>query len=280
MPEGYSAQDAAEMLGMSVSQVRAFVRDGVLHPARDDRGDPRFSFQDLVLLRTAAGLVTERIPPRRVRRALLKLRERLPKARPLTGVQIETDGDRIVVQDGGARWQADSGQVLLDFTPAADRASSVAALARAAPAPPQEPAPPTGDDDADVLYALACDLEECSPDQARELYTRVVNLVPEHADAHVNLGRLLHESGAPGDAEAHYRMALAARPGDVTAAFNLGVALEDLGRADEAMTTYQAVIARDPRNADAHFNLARLHERAGHHEAAIRHLRTYRELSR
>src|SRR5207253_2558833 len=91
------------------------VRAGFLDPARGARGELRFSFHDLVVLRAAKGLVAARIPGRRVKKALQNLRGRLPEGRELRGLRIAAEGDRIVVHDGGARWQADDGQVLFDF---------------------------------------------------------------------------------------------------------------------------------------------------------------------
>src|SRR6266700_3533772 len=103
------------MLGLAPSRVRAYVRAGLLTAERGGDGRRRFSFQDLLLLRTAEGLVAERIPPRRVVRALKRLRAQLPDARPLTGVPLSADGANVVAHDGAARWQPDTGQVLLSF---------------------------------------------------------------------------------------------------------------------------------------------------------------------
>ena len=101
-----------------------------------------------------------------------------------------------------------------------------------------------------------------------------------HAQAHVNLGRLLHEAGDAAAAAPHYEAALRARPDDGTAAFNLGVALEDLGKTPEALLAYEHAVRVDPDNADAHFNAAALAEKLGQASAALRHLRTYRKLTR
>ena len=103
------------MIGVSAGRLRAYLRAGVLSPEKGTRGELRFSFQDLLLLRKAEGLVSQRIPPHRVRRALKKLRERLTDEQPLTGVSLGTDGPQVVVHERGARWQAESGQVLLAF---------------------------------------------------------------------------------------------------------------------------------------------------------------------
>src|SRR3989442_10853170 len=78
--KGYSSQDVARLLGLTVAQVRAFARDGFLTPApgRGARRKLQFSFQDLVILRTAKALVAARIPARRIRGALKNLRHQLP----------------------------------------------------------------------------------------------------------------------------------------------------------------------------------------------------------
>jgi len=269
---GYGVHDVSKMLGLSASQVRSYVRAGFLRPARGPRGALRFSFQDLVVLRTAQGLVAARIPPRRVRRALRRLREQLPQGLPLTGVHIAAEGDRIVVRDGGARWQPESGQVLFDFGVAEIVEKAAPFVAGLQPAGARSL-------DADDWYEWGCDLEETTPDQAREAYRRALELDPRHAGALVNLGRLLHAAGAPGVAEAHYRTALDVHPDDETAAFNLGVVLEDLGRPEEAVAAYEHATRLDPSCADAHYNVALLYERTGQTAAAVRHFKAYRKLT-
>jgi len=76
--KGYTSRDVAKVLGLTVAQVRGFARDGFLTPGRGPRGELLFSFQDLVILRTAKGLVAARIPTRRIRRALRRLRRSSP----------------------------------------------------------------------------------------------------------------------------------------------------------------------------------------------------------
>ena len=109
-----------------------------------------------------------------------------------------------------------------------------------------------------------------SSEDARDAYERALHLDPNHTDAHINLGRLLHEMRAPAAAEKHYRAALAMDPHHPIAAFNLGVALEDLGRTADAIDAYERAIAVDPQNADAHYNLAGLYEKRGDKADAVR----------
>lgn len=273
--KGYATQDVAKLLGLSVSQVRAFARSGFLDPDRGPRGEHRFSFPDLVLLRAAKGLATARVPARRIRRSLLTLKRQLPAGRPLSAVRISADGDRVVVRDGATSWNPESGQIQLDFA-VAELASRAAPLARQAARAARAAADPL---DADEWYDLGFDLEAVDLDEARDAYRRALELDPDHGDAHVNLGRLLQEGGDAAQAVAHYLLALERNPKHATAWYDLGIALEDLRRRPDAIRAYERAIVLDPKLADAHFNLSRLYEAAGKRAAALRSLSRYRLLA-
>jgi tetratricopeptide (TPR) repeat protein len=272
---GYTVADVARLLGLSPARVRSFSRAGFLSPARGSRGEPRFSFQDLVLLRAAKGLMAGRVPVSSIRRALRRLKQQLPRGRALSELRITAEGDEVVVRDGGVAWEPDSGQVVLDFTTAqlAQRAAPTvrrqAALARRADTAL----------DAEGWFAMGLELEVGSPGEARDAYRRALELDPGHADAHVNLGRLLQEAGRARDAEGHYHAALAEDDEHATAWYNLGTVLEDRRRWKEAVAAYEHATRADPRLADAWFNLSRLYERAGKRAAALRCLSKYRLLA-
>ncbi len=262
------------MLDLKPRRVRALARAGLLSPRRGARREYRFSFTDLVVLRTARDLLAAGVPFARVRRSLTSLQHQLPDGRPLTGVRVQADGARVVVRQGGEVWDPETKQAVLDFD-VDELAEQVAPLARdvAARATGLEPGLPARD-----WFEIGCDLEMTSPEEARDAYRQALAADPESADAHVNLGRLLHESSDVKAAEHHYRAALAIRPTDLTALFNLGVALEDLGRLKEARAAYRETLLADPDHADAHFNLAGVLERMGRKPDAVKHLKAYRQL--
>ncbi|HYE91855.1 MAG TPA: tetratricopeptide repeat protein [Terriglobales bacterium] len=270
----YTTRDVARLLEMPEREVRAYARAGVVEPGRGPGGSYQYTFRDLVLLRTARSLGDARVPHARIRRALEALRARLPRDRQLSELRIRAVGDEIVVDDAGACWNPDSGQLQLELD-AAQLATRVRAMP--APVPALSSDPPARD--ADGWFERGVELEAIDPEQARRAYLRAIELEPAHADALVNLGRLLHERGDVADAAERYRRALAVRPGHATAAYNLGVALEDLGRLDEAIDAYRAALRVDDSLADAHYNLAGLYEQTGNRPAALRHLRSYRALA-
>lgn len=283
---GYGAREVSQMLGLPVAHLRAWVRSGLLDPERGPRGELRFSPEDLLLLRAARGLAGARIGPRRIERALSRLREQMPGSGSLGDLEISADGNQIVVTDGSARWQPESGQMLMDFPATGGECVPLARKRDLTPFGDQTPSDTRpssgarGSGSAEAWYERGCALEEADPAAAVDAYRRAIALDPTFADAHVNLGRLRHEAGDAAEAEAHYRQALSGRPDDATAAFDLGVALEDLGRDAEAIDAYERAVELDATHADAFFNLAGACERSGRAAAAIRYLKAYRTLIR
>lgn len=273
--KSYTTRDVARLLGLSPAQVRGQARAGFLAPERGPRRAYRFSFRDLVLLRTAKALADARIPGRRIHRALKRLVRQLPRGRSLSEVRITAEGDRVVVRDGNAAWNPESGQLVLDFS-VAELATRAAPVARRVVRAARKAGVPL---DAGQWFDLGRDLEAVAPAQAREAYQRTLALEPRHADARVNLGRLLQEQGEALEAVGQYLAALASDPAHPTAAFNLGTALEDLGRSGEAIPAYERALEADPDFADAHYNLALLYEKAGRKREAVRHLKAYRALA-
>lgn len=272
---GYATRDVAALLGLSVAQVRSYIRSGFLSPAQGPRGEYRFSFQDLILLRTAKGLLAAKVPRRRIRLALQKLQQQLPEGKPLTGVRITAQGHRVVVRDGHELWDPASGQIFLDFN-LAELQREASTLVPVADSRTQrakkEPAT------AEAWFEQGWELEDEDPDAAIEAYRRALELAPDLPDIHLNLGRLLHEKGDLAAAERCYRRAFELAPGEPVAAFDLGVALQDQQRFAEAAEAYAQALALDDSFADAHYNLSVVYEALDDRQAAFRHLKSYKTL--
>ena len=270
----YTTREVAELLGISSERVRSFARQGFAAPTRDARGHYRFSFQDLVLLRTAYALVEADLGPRRVWRALRAVRDQLPTGRPLSSVRVLAEADRVLVRERNTAWEPESGQTILNFE-VEELAEKVAPLVQAA-APLAREQASTGDE----WFELALEFDQVgAKEDASAAYREALSLDASHVNARINLGRLLHNERAYRQAEELYREALRIDPANSIAAFNLGVVLEDQGAVQEAMETYHHALSVDPTLPDVHYNLARLYEHQGDQQAALRHFSRFKALS-
>lgn len=271
--KGYTTREVAEVLGLPTSRILSWTRSGLITPERGPRGSYLYSFQDIVLLRAARELLDTDVPARRVREALEALTEQLPVGRPLSAVTISAVGDRVFVRDDDATWEPDSGQIQIDFA-VAEVAEAAAPVARRV----LEAAASNEKMSADDWYDSGFDLEAVSVDEAIGAYRKAIELDPTHSDAHLNLGRLLHEAGRVDEAETHYRDAVSADPGSARAVYNLGVALEDRGNRAGALEAYLTAVELEADFAVAHFNLSRLFESEGRKAEALNHLAEYKRL--
>lgn len=278
----YTLSSIQSMLGLSRAVVTGLVAAGFVTPSRGPRREYRFSFQDVVLLRTAYSLQAARVPASRIVRALKKLKSSLPDELPLTGLRITAVGSEVAVREGERQWDAESGQLLMDFEVKPAR-GQVQVLAEPAPAMPPAAGPSRPVDtgaDARAAFELGVSLEATAPVEAEQAYREAIRLAPDVVDPYLNLGVLLIDAGRAADAVALYRRAIQRGHDDALLYFNLGVAYEDLGQPGQALDCYETSIHLAPEMADAHYNAARLHEQRGDARQAIRLYSEYRRLQR
>jgi tetratricopeptide (TPR) repeat protein len=286
----YSVSDVERVLQLSRSTIRGLVAAGFVTPERGARREYRFSFRDLIVLRTARALINAKVPRKRIRRSLEDLRRHLPDTVPLSGLSICAVGERVVVRDGKTRWEADNGQYLLGLDVVLEN-GVLHMVERSEPGGLKEPSgaeEPAGAKEnrnrtvesktAEQWFIEGLELESADARAARRAYEHAVKLDPTHLASWINWGRLLHEQGAIAEADKVYQRALDECGPDPLLMFNRGVLLEDLGNSGAALEAYQAAIVEDPDMADCHYNLARLYEALGKPQHAIRHLGQYRRL--
>lgn len=271
MQHPYGVRDVEKLLRLTGSTIRALVAAGFVTPARGPRNSLRFSFQDLIVLRTAQALADANVPQRRITKSMRELRKHLPESMPLSGLSIGAVADRVVVKEAGARWQADSGQYLLEF--GGDPASGALSVIERKPAP--SPA-----DIAQDWYERAAAIEREDPETAARGYLEAIAADPTHLDSLINLGRLLHEAGRHARAMQIYRKAVELGEIDPVLYYNVGVLYQDMQRPRDAIKAYEAALMADENLADACYNLALLYEEMGWRKDAIRNMARYRRLTR
>lgn len=271
--EHYTLRSVQSLLGVSRGVVTGLIEAGFVSPSRGSRNEYLFTFQDVVLLRTAYQLQAANIPARKIVRSLASLRTKLPQELPLTGLRISAVGQKVTVRTGPDQWEADSGQLLLDF-----EVAPVRGAVKILDSEPESAA--TSHRQAEEWLALAEQLAETDARGSEHAYRKGLELLAEpHYGAYANLGVLLVEGGRYVEALAVFDKALQHFPEDGLLHFNRAVVLEELAREEEAASSYSKCLELEPDYADAHYNLARLSEQRGDKQAALRHYSAYRRLS-
>ena len=265
----YSLRRVQEMLGISRAVVTGLISAGFVSPTRGSRNEHRFTFQDLILLRTAYALHEAKVPPKKILRSLVTVKASLPHELPFRGIRITAIGADVAVRDPRGTWAAESGQLLMDFEVARIKGEVTFLHPRAAQADAQDPSAWLSSGEA---------LESTDQNQAEESYRHALTLAPDYVNAYLNLGALLCELKRCNEAGQLYEEAFPRCPPSALLHFNYAIALEDQGRLREAVESYESCLKVDPALADAHFNLGRLQEQLGNARGALRHFRTYRRL--
>jgi tetratricopeptide (TPR) repeat protein len=224
----------------------------------------------VLFLKTAKGLLDSRVPQKRITRMLSSLKRQLPRDQHLASIKIYADGKRVIVWDGNARWQPDSGQFLFNFD--ARSVVPTAELPRSRDTARDENL------SAEHWFNVGVELERTSLEEAERAYRMALKIEPQMAEAHLNLGKLHHDRKQLKKAEAHYRAALGCAPDDPAPRFNLGVLMEDMNQPQKALEAYREAIKLDPALGDAHYNLGLLLESLGKKSEAFFHLRTARKI--
>ena len=264
MIPSYTTDDVLRILHLSAERFRACLRAASYPPHRTAR-QPRYSFQDLLLLRTAHGLLNAGIPVARVRKILASLKRQLPDDQALSHVKIYADGRRVVVWDTTGQWQPDSGQFLLNFE--AEEVKRPAKIRTLAGPHHAARARLT----AQQWYERALELEQESPEEACRAYEEAVKIDPSLVEAYLNLGLLYHVGDRLDRAEACYRSAIQHGPGEALGYFNLAGILNQKGDRPGAIAAYTAAIQRQPNLTEAHEQLALLYDAEGNTTMAFRH---------
>jgi Flp pilus assembly protein TadD len=114
-------------------------------------------------------------------------------------------------------------------------------------------------DHAETHYNLGTALlQKGNVDEAIVHFQKALEIKPDHAEVHNNLGTALLRKGSMDEAIVHFQKALEIKPGYAEAHYNLGNALLRKGSMDEAISHYQKALEINPDYAEAQNNLARV----------------------
>lgn len=230
----FGVREVEKLLRLPRRTIHGLVKAGFVSPARGPGQSYRFSFQDLIVLRTAQALAAANVPAKRITRSLKELRRHLPASMPLSGLSIGAVGDRVVVKEGASRWQAESGQYLLAFEgdPAAGQLKVM------------QRERDNVEDEIDRGYGLH---EAGKLAEAEAVYREALETWGPDALVFYNLGVLLEDLGRKPEALQAYQAALGADPYMADCHYNLALLFDELGRGQDAirhMAQYRRLVAK------------------------------------
>jgi tetratricopeptide (TPR) repeat protein len=244
------------ILGVDARRLRYWERLRLVRP-RARWGERFYSFGDLVALRAVKRLTDNRIPARRLRRAV-NLVEQQFGSRPLPLQELrffEQGRDVLVIPPGAARpFSPLKQQWFLPF----DSGAPTARLHELSAPRPEDL----------FQFALECEEGLQRLPQAAETYRRVLDLAPDWIDAHINLGVALYQMGRLEEAHTEFLAAVELDPSNGISRYNLGCVLEEQGKIDEAVEHLRYAARAMPGHSDVFFNLALAYEKRGERRLA------------
>lgn len=135
---GFSSRQVCGITGLTARQLRYWQQTGLLSPSEvTPGGHARYSFTDLIALKSAKRLLDAGVSLQRIRKCLHSLTRFLPTARtPLRELSLVVTGDVVLVLHAAGAFDAVSGQEWV--LPVADILQEIEALQGADGARPQQ----------------------------------------------------------------------------------------------------------------------------------------------
>lgn len=257
----YSRTDLLRILRITSRQLQAWEKAALVTALES------YSFFDLLQIKKIRDLCAQKVRPAMIRQSLDAMQKQVAgMGNPLLEAGSYQSGRRVAFRHQGRVVEPIAGQFMFDF------ATQEKVLAS-----PPRTGPELVVTDVVELFARGIALEEepRTQDEAIAAYSRVLEMDPNHAAAHINIGTLYYNRQDYSAAERHYRSAIEIDPRYALAHFDLGNVLDETGRVQEAITTYKTALQLAPTYADAHYNLALAYEKIREPRKALQHWRAY-----
>ncbi len=255
----YLRADVLRILRITAQQLVQWQKAGLAPVAET------FSFFDLLQLKKVRDLRAKRVRPAVILQSLQAMQKQVAgMENPLLEAGTFSTGARVIFRHEGRAVDPIAGQFYMDFAPG-ERVvpANVKAIHTAQTAA--------------EFFARGVALEEDPGAQldAIAAYQKVLELEPQHAAAHINLGTLYYNRHDYSQSEKHYRLAVESDARYALAYFDLGNVLDETGRVPEAIKSYKTALQLAPTYADAHYNLALAYEKVHEPRKALFHWRAY-----
>jgi tetratricopeptide (TPR) repeat protein len=260
----YSTRAAARILAVSPDRIRYWVRHRLIEPAARRGRRYRFAFHDLILMRMAKELLAGRRHLQALQKCVLRVRA-VSGPRPLTAVKLENRDGLILVREKNILFEAESGQLCLQF---GCPATSGKVEERFGAARVRE------------RFEEARRIAENDPFRALMLYGDLLGREPRNFELHLRMAALLEGEGDLDGALRHLLGAAVVVPANADVHQRLGLLYRKRNENENALQSFLRAIECDPGLLEAHRNLAELYEKLGHKRDAMRHLSTLHRLSR
>lgn len=260
----FNRTDVLRILHITPRQLAGWQRAGLVAVGES------FSFYDLLQLKKVRELRAKKVRPSMIRESLAAMQRQVNgMENPMLEATAFSVGSRVAYRHQGKTLEPIDGQFLIDFEETgtvveAKKYSEAIAIATTAA----------------EFFARGVALEEDpnGQEEAIEAYGKVLDLDPEFAAAHINLGTIFYNLQDYIRAENHYRKAIECDTRYALAYFDLGNVLDETGRMGEAVAHYKTALQLAPTYADAHYNLALAYEKLKQPRKALMHWRAYVKL--
>jgi tetratricopeptide (TPR) repeat protein len=261
----FSTRSAARILAVSPDRIRYWVKLRLIAPSARRGRRFRFAFNDLLLMRMAKELLPDHHHVGLFQRCFDRVRDYLEAERPVTSLKLHNDEGRIVLTEGDALIEIETGQMLLRFGP---QRQTGKIEDRFGPARVRK------------RFEEARRMAEADPLRALTLYSDLLGREPSNFEAHMRMARLLEREGNLTGALRHLLGAAVIVPANAEVNLRLGTLYRLREETENALQSFLRAVECDPQSIEAHRNLAEIYDRIGRKREALRHLSAIHRIGR
>ena len=286
----YTPAMIAELLKLSVAEIRKWHRCGLITPFKEVHRLPYFDFQEVNTARRLSEMVQGGASPNAIKRNLEKIAEFLPEIeRPLAQLSIIVEGKNLFLRRDDGVIET-NGQIRLDFnSPRSEEIDDEEiqkeeenddSLLFPAVFDNQSGEPDYSNWSYDDLIDLACQYEDQGEIQASiEVHRCILMAHGPQASVNFQLAELLYQLGQLEAARERYYVAIELDEEFVEARANLGCLLNELGQYELAVSAFEGALDFHAHFPDVHFHLARTLDRLKRQEDAEMHWRSFLQMA-